>query len=88
MFTVSPHYQIIEQLALKDSSRKLVAIYIISFFILYLILYRKVKKKTRNPESLSQTLGLVVLYFLLSSRAIFQFSTGVLLAIVKRAKQF
>ena len=40
MFTVAPHCQIMEQLDLEDSSRKLVAICPISFvFSLYLILY-------------------------------------------------
>ena len=39
MFTVVPHCQIMEQLGLKDSSRKLVVIYTISYFLsLYLIL--------------------------------------------------
>ena len=37
---VAPNYQIMEQLGLKDSSRKLVVICAISyFFSLYLILY-------------------------------------------------
>ena len=40
MFTVAPHYQIMEQLDLKDSSRNLYAIYIISYFFrLYIILH-------------------------------------------------
>jgi predicted RNA-binding protein len=40
MFTVAPHCLIMEQLDLKDLSRKLVAICAISyFFSLYLILY-------------------------------------------------
>ena len=39
MFSVTPHCQIIEQLGLKNSSRKLVVIYAISFFSLYLIRY-------------------------------------------------
>ena len=40
MFTVAPHCQIMKQLDLKDSSRKLVAIYAINyFFSLYLILH-------------------------------------------------
>jgi len=39
MFTVAPRCQIMNQLGLKDSSRKLVANYAISFIIsLYLIL--------------------------------------------------
>ncbi len=39
MFTVAPHCQIMEQLGLKDSSRKLNVIYAISCsFSLYLIL--------------------------------------------------
>ena len=36
MFTVEPHCQIIEQLGLKDSSRKLAAIYVISYFLAYI----------------------------------------------------
>ena len=43
MFTVAPHCQIMEQLCLKDSPRKLVAIYVISFFNLYLILHAGVQ---------------------------------------------
>jgi hypothetical protein len=44
MFTVAPHYQIMEQLGLKDSSRKLVAICAISYFLsLYLILHAGVQ---------------------------------------------
>ena len=44
MFTVVPHCQIIDELGLKDSSRKLVANYVISFVInLYLILHACVK---------------------------------------------
>jgi hypothetical protein len=40
MFTVAPHCQIMEQLGLKDSSRKLVTICAINyFFSLYLILH-------------------------------------------------
>ena len=39
MFTVAPHYQIMEQLGLKDSSRKVVAI----IFSLYLILHADVQ---------------------------------------------
>ena len=40
MFTVAPYYQIMEQLGLKDSSRKVVAICAISyFFSLYLIFH-------------------------------------------------
>ena len=40
MFTVAPHCQIMAQLALKDSSRNLHAICVISYFFhLYLILY-------------------------------------------------
>ena len=39
MFTVAPNCQIMEQLGLKGSSRKLHAICVISFFYLYLILY-------------------------------------------------
>ena len=39
MFTVASHYQIMDQLGLKNSSRKLVVNYVISFVIsLYLIL--------------------------------------------------
>ena len=45
MFTVAPHCQIMEQLVLKDSSRKLVAIYAISYFLsLYLIFLTGVKR--------------------------------------------
>jgi hypothetical protein len=36
MFTVAPYYQIMEQLGLKDSSRKLVAICAISYFLAYI----------------------------------------------------
>ena len=36
MFIVAPHCQIIEQLNLKDSSRKLVAISAISCFLAYI----------------------------------------------------
>jgi hypothetical protein len=40
MFTVAPHCQIMEQLGLKDSSRNLHAICVISYFFrLYLILH-------------------------------------------------
>ncbi len=40
MFTVAPHCQIMEQLGLKDSSRNLHVICIISYFFhLYLILH-------------------------------------------------
>ena len=40
MFTVAPYYQIITQLGLKDSSRNLHAICVVSYFFrLYLILY-------------------------------------------------
>ena len=40
MFTVAPHYQIMEQLGLKDLSRKLVTMCAISYFLsLYLILH-------------------------------------------------
>ncbi len=38
MFTVAPHCQLMKQLGLKDSSRNLHAICVISFF-LYLILH-------------------------------------------------
>ena len=43
MFTVATHCQIMEQLGLKDSSRNLYAICVISFFHLYLILYECVQ---------------------------------------------
>ena len=44
MFTVAPNCQIIEQLDLKDSSYKLVAICAISYFLsLYLIFYAGVQ---------------------------------------------
>ena len=44
MFIVAPHCQIMEQLGLKDSSPKLVAINAISyFFSLYLILHADVQ---------------------------------------------
>ena len=36
MVTVAPHYQIMEQLGLKDSLRKLVAICVISYFLAYI----------------------------------------------------
>ncbi len=36
MFTVTPYCQIMEKLGLKDSSRKLVVIYIISYFLAYI----------------------------------------------------
>ena len=36
MFTVAPYCQIMEQLGLKDSSRKLVAICAISYFLAYI----------------------------------------------------
>ena len=39
MFIVAPHCQIMEQLGLKDSSRNLHTICVISFFRLYLILH-------------------------------------------------
>ena len=53
MFTVASHYQIMDQLGLKNSSRKLVVNYVISFIInLYLILY------TYGKYSLGQRLKL------------------------------
>ena len=36
MFIVAPHYQIMEQLDLKDPSPKLVAICVISYFLPYI----------------------------------------------------
>ena len=60
MFTVAPHYQIMEQLGLKDSSRKLVAICAISyFFSLYLILHAGVQTfdLTRCGVGTKQTLN-------------------------------
>ena len=44
MFTVAPYYQIMKQLGLKDSSRKLVTICVISYFLsLYLIFYASIQ---------------------------------------------
>ena len=36
MFTVAPYYQIMAQLDLKDSSRNLHAICVISYFFIYI----------------------------------------------------
>ncbi len=36
MFTIAPYCQITEQLGLKDSSRKLVAIRVINYFLAYI----------------------------------------------------
>ena len=44
MFTVAPHYQIMEQLGLKDLSRKLVTICTISYFLAYIEYFMQVFK--------------------------------------------
>jgi len=56
MFTVTPHYQIMDKLRLIDSSRKLVSICAISFVIsLYLIL--QISVQTSDVTGLNFSLG-------------------------------
>ena len=46
MFTVAPYCQIMEQLGLKDSSRKLVAICTINYFLTYIEYFMQVFKRS------------------------------------------
>ena len=53
MFIVASYCQIVDQLSLIDSSRKLVSIYIINFIInLYLILYKYIQTSNSMKQRL------------------------------------